>query len=41
MSTLEVEVKEPIEDLKNNFLVNQIDHFTENTYIYKFASQKI
>lgn len=41
VSTLEVEVKEPIEDLKNNFfLVNQIDHFTENTYIYKFASQK-
>lgn len=41
VSTLEVEVKEPIEDLKNNFfLVNQIEHFTENTHVYKFASQK-
>ncbi len=41
VSTLEVEFKKPIDELKkNDFLINEIDHFSENTFIYKFASPK-
>ena len=41
VSTLEVELKKPFDELrKNDLLINEIDHFSENTYIYKFASPK-